>query len=162
MIEAEARRPALDSRRSSGFNGAASVIEAEGLVPIGVADAYVELQRGRLGDRGGGSACRWTRGSRTRFNGAASVIEAEAAARRSSPPAQQPAGWRSFNGAASVIEAEADDVVDALTAYQLQRGRLGDRGGGRRGQRPRGRPARFNGAASVIEAEGAAQDRTCG
>ena len=61
-----------------------------------------------------------------RFNGAASVIEAEGCwsallTRRHT------AG---FNGAASVIEAEAalETILDAMDA--LQRGRLGDRGGG--------------------------------
>ncbi len=159
---------------SPGFNGAASVTEAEDERPArrlrdrqastgpprsprrrtAVASAVgdsLTLQRGRLGHRGGGSAS-----SINEF--LAAQLQRGRLGHRGG--GQRPSWVRSastcFNGAASVTEAEVTyPALAALELDQLQRGRLGHRGGGRRSgeQRP-ARCARFNGAASVTEAEG--------
>ena len=56
VIEAEVTFEGSRWIESIGFNGAASVIEAEGPSSPLWATAAAKLQRGRLGDRGGGDA----------------------------------------------------------------------------------------------------------
>ena len=128
VTEAEGIALELDARGLPCFNGAASVTEAEGAASLRVTIRNSSLQRGRLGDRGGGGCYARDSSSRIGFNGAASVPEAEASRGRSNqvPPA-------SFNGAASVTEAEVPaKAADQKGRKSLQRGRVGDRGGGRR------------------------------